>query len=168
MGEGGCVYTGSALLSKLILSYRDWGRACMCPSGHDNLCGHRFDGQFGELPKGYDHKYTYSHLGYNLKATDMQAAIGCEQLKKLPGFTEARKRNWQRLYDGLLPAADKLVLPAPTDNSDPSWFGFPISVRPESGVARDQVTRRLEDHNIQTRLLYDAAMLSFTSYTRVG
>ena len=156
MGEGGCVYTNDPLLSRLVLSYRDWGRDCVCVSGQDNRCGHRFDGQFGTLPQGYDHKYVYSHLGYNLKATDLQAAIGCEQLKKLPAFTAARHRNWQRLYDRLAdsPAADKLILPEACENSEPSWFGFLLSVRPGSGVTRDQITRALEAHNIQTRLLF--------------
>lgn len=156
MGEGGCVYTNDPLLSRLVLSYRDWGRDCVCVSGQDNRCGHRFDGQFGTLPQGYDHKYVYSHLGYNLKATDLQAAIGCEQLKKLPAFTATRRRNWQRLYERLAdsPAADKLILPQAAENSEPSWFGFLISVRPGSGVTRDQITRALEAHNIQTRLLF--------------
>ena len=161
MGEGGCVYTNDPLLSRLVLSYRDWGRDCVCVSGQDNRCGHRFDGQYGELPRGYDHKYVYSHLGYNLKATDMQAAIGCEQLKKLPAFTEARRRNWQRLYDRLAdsPAAEKLILPCPAENSRPSWFGFLLSVRPESGIERNQVTRFLEARNIQTRLLFSGNLI---------
>ena len=118
MGEGGCVYTNDALLNRLILSFRDWGRDCICPSGHDNFCGHRFDGQFGELPKGYDHKYVYSHFGYNLKVTDMQAAIGCEQLKKFPSFIERRRHNWQRLYNALKCLSDKLILPEPAPGSD--------------------------------------------------
>ena len=161
MGEGGCVYTNNPLLSRLVLSYRDWGRDCVCPSGHDNLCGHRFDGQFGQLPQGYDHKYVYSHMGYNLKATDLQAAIGCEQLKKLPQFTELRKRNWNRLYTLLnsSPAADKLILPEAVKGGDPSWFGFLISVMPESGVTRNQVTAYLEEHNIQTRLLFSGNLI---------
>lgn len=120
MGEGGCVYTNSAQLHRLILSYRDWGRDCVCPSGHDNFCGHRFDGQFGQLPRGYDHKYVYSHLGYNLKVTDMQAAIGCEQLKKFPGFIERRRHNWERLREALKPAEDRLILPEAAPNSRPS------------------------------------------------
>ena len=161
MGEGGCVYTNDPLLSRLVLSYRDWGRDCVCVSGQDNRCGHRFDGQYGELPQGYDHKYVYSHLGYNLKATDMQAAIGCAQLEKLPAFTAARRRNWQRLYDRLTdsPAAEKLILPCPAENSEPSWFGFLISVRPDSGITRDQLTRALEAHNIQTRLLFSGNLI---------
>lgn len=156
MGEGGCVCTDDPLLHKLVLSYRDWGRDCSCPSGVDNSCGRRFDGQFGQLPAGYDHKYVYSHLGYNLKATDLQASIGCEQLKKLPAFTEARRCNWRRLRDALAAgsAADKLILPEAAPGSDPSWFGFLVSVRPGCGITRDEVTRFLEGRNIQTRLLF--------------
>lgn len=154
MGEGGCVYTNNAVLSRLLLSYRDWGRDCICPSGNDNFCGHRFEGQYGELPKGYDHKYVYSHLGYNLKATDLQAAIGCEQLKKLLDFVERRRHNWDRLHTALEPLADKLVLPEPAVGSRPSWFGFLISTKPGSGLNRNRITRYLEKHNIQTRLLF--------------
>lgn len=169
MGEGGCVYTDDPLLSRLVLSYRDWGRDCVCVSGQDNRCDHRFDGQYGELPRGYDHKYVYSHLGYNLKATDLQAAIGCEQLKKLPAFTEARRRNWQRLYDRLCesPAAQKLILPAPADNSRPSWFGFLLSVKPECGLSRDAVTRYLEARNIQTRLLFSGNLIRHPAFDRL-
>lgn len=152
MGEGGCVYTNNPLLHRLINSYRDWGRDCMCPSGHDNVCGHRFDGQYGELPKGYDHKYVYSHFGYNLKVTDMQAAIGCEQLKKLPGFVEQRRRNWDRLRTALASAADRLILPEPAPNSDPSWFGFLMTVK--EGVSRETVVRYIESKGIQTRMLF--------------
>ena len=159
MGEGGCVYTNDPLLYRLLLSFRDWGRDCVCPSGHDDTCGHRFDGQYGELPFGYDHKYVYSHFGYNLKATDLQAAIGCEQLQKLPAFTEARRRNWARLRAALKPAADKFLLPEPAEHSDPSWFGFLLSVRPESGLERNAITRSLEEHNIQTRLLFSGNLL---------
>lgn len=154
MGEGGCVYTNNPLLHRIILSFRDWGRDCICPSGKDNFCGHRFDGQYGELPAGYDHKYVYSHFGYNLKVTDMQAAIGCEQLKKLPSFIEKRRYNWNRLYHALEKYQDKLILPEPAENSEPSWFGFLISVRPESNLNRDRITRYMENHNIQTRLLF--------------
>ena len=154
MGEGGCIYTNDPLLSKLMLSYRDWGRDCVCPSGRDNFCGRRFEGQFGELPKGYDHKYVYSHFGYNLKATDMQAAIGCEQLKKLSGFIEKRKHNWATLRKALEVAEDKIILPEAEGNSDPSWFGFAVTVRPESGISRNDVTKYIEEHNIQTRLLF--------------
>ena len=161
MGEGGCVYTNDPLLSRLVLSFRDWGRDCVCVSGQDNRCGHRFDGQFGTLPRGYDHKYVYSHLGYNLKATDLQAAIGCAQLEKLPAFTEARRRNWQRLYDALAasPAAEKVILPEPAPGSEPSWFGFLLSVKPDSGLDRDRLTRFLEERNIQTRLLFSGNLI---------
>lgn len=159
MGEGGCVYTNDPLLNRLILSYRDWGRDCVCPSGRDNFCGHRFDGKFGQLPEGYDHKYVYSHLGYNLKVTDMQAAVGCEQLKKFPSFIARRRHNWERLRSALSPAEDKLILPEPAENSAPSWFGFLISVREGSGLSRNEITRRLEEHNIQTRLLFSGNLL---------
>lgn len=154
MGEGGCVYTNNPLLNRLILSYRDWGRDCFCPSGRDNTCGHRFDGDYGELPHGYDHKYVYSHFGYNLKVTDMQAAIGVEQLKKFPSFIERRRHNWDRLHKALDPLSDRIILPEAAENSKPSWFGFLISVKPESGLSRNAVTKYIEDHNIQTRLLF--------------
>lgn len=159
MGEGGCVYTDNPLLHRLILSFRDWGRDCICPSGHDNFCGHRFDGQYGELPQGYDHKYVYSHLGYNLKVTDMQAAIGCEQLKKFPLFIKRRQHNWNRLYMALECINDKVILPEPAENSNPSWFGFLISVRPESGLKRNDITGYIEAHNIQTRLLFSGNLV---------
>lgn len=154
MGEGGAVYTDDALLNKIIRSMRDWGRDCVCPSGHDNLCGHRFDKQYGELPLGYDHKYVYSHFGYNLKATDMQAAVGCAQLKKFPGFVERRKHNHEYLKELLIKggAEDKLILPVASDNSDPSWFGFIMTCK-ESGV-RPGVVEYVEEHGIQTRMLF--------------
>ncbi len=159
MGEGGCVYTDNPLLNKLIRSFRDWGRDCVCESGQDNLCGHRFDGQYGQLPQGYDHKYVYSHFGYNLKVTDMQAAIGCEQLKKIPDFVVRRRYNWDRLYKALEVAADKILLPAPADNAEPSWFGFIMSVKPECGLSRKQVIDYIEKHNIQTRLLFSGNII---------
>lgn len=159
MGEGGCVYTNNPLLHRLILSYRDWGRDCICPPGRDNFCGHRFDGKFGTLPEGYDHKYVYSHLGYNLKVTDLQAAVGCEQLKKFPSFIERRRHNWSRLRAALDSYSDRLILPEPAANSEPSWFGFLISVRPETGIDRNRVTRFLEEHGIQTRLLFSGNLL---------
>ena len=152
MGEGGAVYTKNAVLHKIIRSFRDWGRDCICPSGVDNLCGHRFDRQFGTLPLGYDHKYTYSHFGYNLKATDMQAAIGCAQLEKFPSFVERRKYNWKRIYDGLQTVQDKLILPEPVENSSPSWFGFCITCR--DGVNRNELVKKIEAENIQTRALF--------------
>ncbi len=167
MGEGGCVYTDNPLLHRLILSYRDWGRECICPSGHDNFCGHRFDGQHGQLPLGYDHKYVYSHFGYNLKVTDMQAAIGCEQLKKFPAFIERRRHNWERLHKALEDVQGKLFLPEPAENSRPSWFGFLISVRPESGLKRNEVTRYIEEHNIQTRLLFSGNLIKHPCFNQI-
>ncbi len=152
MGEGGAVYTDNSLLNKIIRSMRDWGRDCVCPSGHDNFCGHRFDGQYGELPKGYDHKYVYSHFGYNLKVTDMQAAVGCAQLKKFPGFVERRRHNFDRMLAGLKAAEDKLILPMPCENSRPSWFGFLLTCR--EGIDREKIVRYIEDHGIQTRMLF--------------
>lgn len=152
MGEGGAVYTNNALLNKCVRSFRDWGRDCVCASGQDNLCGHRFDGQYGELPKGYDHKYVYSHFGYNLKATDMQAAIGCAQLQKFPSFVERRKYNFKRLAEGLQDVQDKLILPQACPGSDPSWFGYLVTC--QEGVEREKVVRFLEDHGIQTRMLF--------------
>ena len=159
MGEGGCVYTNDPLLHRLILSFRDWGRDCVCPSGRDNLCGHRFDGRFGQLPQGYDHKYVYSHFGYNLKATDMQAAIGVEQLRKFPSFIARRRHNWDRLREGLEGVQDRLILPEPASDSVPSWFGFIVSLRPESGLDRNRVTRYIEAHNVQTRLLFSGNLI---------
>ena len=167
MGEGGCVYTNDPQLHRLILSFRDWGRDCVCPSGHDNFCGHRFDRQYGELPQGYDHKYVYSHLGYNLKVTDMQAAIGCEQLKKFPSFIERRRHNWDRLYRALECVKDKLILPAAAENSRPSWFGFLISVRPESGLKRNDVTGYIELHNVQTRLLFSGNLIKHPCFDQM-
>ena len=167
MGEGGCVYTNNPLLNRLILSYRDWGRDCICPSGHDNFCGHRFDGQYGGLPKGYDHKYVYSHFGYNLKVTDMQAAVGCAQLKKFPSFIEKRRHNWERLHNALESSADKLILPEPTKNSTPSWFGFLITIRQESGLKRNTVTQYIEKHNIQTRLLFSGNLIKHPCFDQI-
>jgi CDP-6-deoxy-D-xylo-4-hexulose-3-dehydrase len=152
MGEGGAVYTADPLLHKIIRSLRDWGRDCVCPSGMDNRCGHRFDKQYGELPPGYDHKYVYSHFGYNLKATDMQAAIGCAQLEKFPSFAERRRRNWQRLYEGLSALRDKLFLPDAAPASNPIWFGFLITCR--DGVNRNKLVQHIESRNIQTRMLF--------------
>lgn len=152
MGEGGAVYTNNPLLNKIVRSFRDWGRDCVCPSGIDNLCEHRFDNQYGELPVGYDHKYVYSHFGYNLKATDMQAAIGCAQLKKFPSFIEKRKENFKRLIENLLEVEDKLILPIPCENSDPSWFGFLITCK--SGVDRNKVVQYVESKGVQTRMLF--------------
>lgn len=167
MGEGGCVYTNNALLNKLIKSFRDWGRDCVCPSGQDNFCGNRFNGQYGELPQGYDHKYVYSHFGYNLKVTDMQAAIGCEQLKKFPSFIERRRHNWDRLRKALEPVADKLILPEPERNSNPSWFGFLISVKPDSGIVRNELTAYIEGNNIQTRLLFSGNIIKHPCFNQI-
>jgi CDP-6-deoxy-D-xylo-4-hexulose-3-dehydrase len=154
MGEGGAVYTNDNQLKRLVESFRDWGRDCWCPSGHDNTCKHRFTQQFGELPQGYDHKYVYSHFGYNLKVTDMQAAIGCAQLKKMPSFIEARKKNWNLLRDGLAQLDDIFILPEPTKNSIPSWFGFPMTVKEISKFSRDEIVKHLEKNSIQTRMLF--------------
>lgn len=154
MGEGGAVYTANPLLNKIVRSMRDWGRECICTGGQDNLCGHRFDGQFGTLPKGYDHKYVYSHIGYNLKVTDMQAAIGCAQLKKLPDFVKRRQANWDKLRQGLAPLSDVLILPEKAAGSNPCWFGFIMTVRPECGKTRNEVVAYVEKHNIQTRNLF--------------
>ena len=159
MGEGGCVYTNNPTLHRIVLSLRDWGRDCVCPPGKDNFCGRRFDGQYGELPLGYDHKYVYSHLGYNLKATDMQAAIGCEQLKKLPEFIRIRRRNWAFLREALDSASDRLILPEAAENAVPSWFGFLLAVRPGSGLERNRITQYLEKRNIQTRLLFSGNLI---------
>ena len=165
MGEGGCVYTNDPLLHRLINSHRDWGRDCVCPSGRDNVCTHRFDGQYGQLPKGYDHKYVYSHFGYNLKVTDMQAAIGCEQLKKLPFFVERRRHNWNRLRKALAPLEDKLILPEAVPNSVPSWFGFLITVR--EGINRDALVRYLEDKGIQTRMLFSGNLIKHPCFNQM-
>ncbi len=152
MGEGGAVYTRNPLLHRIVRSFRDWGRDCCCPSGRDNLCGHRFDGQYGELPKGYDHKYVYSHFGYNLKATDMQASIGCAQLDKFPSFVERRKHNFARLEAALAGTEDRLILPEACPASDPSWFGFLITCRP--GVDRYSLVQHIEGSGVQTRMLF--------------
>ena len=152
MGEGGAVYTNNPTLSKIVRSMRDWGRDCVCPSGCDNICGHRFDRQYGELPLGYDHKYVYSHFGYNLKATDMQAAVGCAQLKKFPSFVERRRHNFARLKAALAPVADKLELPEACAGSNPSWFGFLLTCR--EGVDREKVVPYIESKGVQTRMLF--------------
>ena len=152
MGEGGAVYTDNPLIHKAVRSLRDWGRDCVCPPGRDNLCGHRFDKQYGELPLGYDHKYVYSHFGYNLKATDMQAAVGCAQLAKFPTFVEKRRHNFDRLRAALEEVEDKLILPEPCPNSKPSWFGFLLTCR--EGVDKNKVVQYIEDHGVQTRMLF--------------
>lgn len=152
MGEGGAVYTNNPLIHKAVRSLRDWGRDCVCPSGRDNMCGHRFDKQYGELPLGYDHKYVYSHFGYNLKATDMQAAVGCAQLEKFPTFVEKRRHNFDRLRKALEDVEDKLILPEACPNSKPSWFGFLLTCR--EGVDKNKVVQYIEDHGVQTRMLF--------------
>ena len=152
MGEGGAVYTDNPLLNKIIRSFRDWGRDCVCPSGHDNVCGHRFDRQYGELPLGYDHKYVYSHFGYNLKATDLQAAIGCAQLDKFPSFVEKRRHNFARLWKNLEDTQDQLILPVAAEHSEPSWFGFLITCR--EGVDRNRLVQYIESKGVQTRMLF--------------
>ncbi len=154
MGEGGAVYTNDPMLKRLVESFRDWGRDCWCTPGHDNTCGRRFGQQFGELPPGYDHKYVYSHFGYNLKVTDMQAAVGCAQLEKLPDFIAVRKRNWQFLCAGLADLSDIFILPQPSNDSDPSWFGFLLTVKENVGIRREQIVNHLESRGIQTRMLF--------------
>ena len=152
MGEGGAVYTDNPLLHKIIRSFRDWGRDCVCPSGRDNLCGNRFDKQYGELPVGYDHKFVYSHFGFNLKATDLQASVGCAQIEKFPSFVERRKHNFQRLRDGLRSVEDKLILPVACERSEPSWFGFLVTCR--QGTDRNKIVQYIESKGIQTRMLF--------------
>ena len=154
MGEGGAVYTNDPELRRIAVSFRDWGRDCWCDAGHDDTCKRRFSQQFGELPYGYDHKYVYSHFGYNLRVTEMQAAIGCAQLKKLPHFIDARKRHWKMFHEGLAGSTDKFILAEPSPNSDPSWFGFPLTVREDAGFTRDAIVRHLESCGVQTRSLF--------------
>ncbi len=166
-GEGGMVVTNKPQLKKLVESFRDWGRDCWCPPGIDNTCGKRFEWQLGDLPYGYDHKYIYSHIGYNLKMTDMQAAVGLAQLQKLPGFIAARKRNWQRLWEGLRPFQEHLILPEPTPNSDPSWFGFLLTVRPDAPFSRNELIGYLEDHKVATRLLFGGNLIRQPAYQNV-
>lgn len=168
MGEGGAVYTSNPLLHKIVRSMRDWGRECSCSGGQDNLCGHRFDGQFGTLPQGYDHKYVYSHLGYNLKVTDMQAAIGVAQLKKLPDFVAKRQANWDYLRSKLDDLSDVMILPEKQPGTNPSWFGFIVSLKEECSKNRKEVVAYLEEHNIQTRNLFAGNILRhpcFEPYT---
>ena len=167
MGEGGAVMTKLPLLKRIVESFRDWGRDCWCEPGKDNTCGKRFDWQLGELPYGYDHKYTYSHVGYNLKATDMQAAVGVAQLAKLPGFIEARRRNFQILKEGMRDLEEFFILPEATPNSEPSWFGFPLAVRPEAPFTRDDVVRHLEANRIGTRLMFAGNLLRQPAYANI-
>jgi CDP-6-deoxy-D-xylo-4-hexulose-3-dehydrase len=167
MGEGGAVLTSSPKLRKLVESFRDWGRDCWCEPGHDNTCGKRFDWQLGGLPHGYDHKYTYSRLGYNLKATDMQAAVGLSQLEKLPGFIASRKANFQHLWERLRPLESHLWLPEPLAEADPSWFGFPVTVRESSPVSRNALIQNLDRARIGTRLLFGGNLLRQPAYATV-
>lgn len=156
-GEGGAVYTNNAQLHFIVRSLRDWGRACVCPPGRDNTCGHRYDGKFGELPKGYDHKYVYNRFGYNLKVSDMQAAVGCAQLKKLPSFIKRRRENWNYLRQALESVSDRLILPEPCENSKPSWFGFLMTCR--EGIDRTAVVRCIEEAGVQTRMLFSGNLI---------
>ncbi|MDD1696209.1 MAG: lipopolysaccharide biosynthesis protein RfbH [Methanoregula sp.] len=164
MGEGGAVCTDDPALKTIIASFRDWGRDCWCDPGFDNSCKKRFEWQLGDLPKGYDHKYIYSHIGYNLRVTDMQAAIGVEQLRKLPGFIEKRKENFKTLSDGLKKYEKYLVLPRATPHADPSWFGFPVMVREDAPFNREEIVRYLEDHNIATRMLFGGNLIKQPAY----
>jgi CDP-6-deoxy-D-xylo-4-hexulose-3-dehydrase len=164
MGEGGCVLTDTPLLKTLAESFRDWGRDCWCDPGKENTCGKRFDWQLGELPRGYDHKYIYSHVGYNLKATDMQAAVGVAQLKKLPAFIEARKRNFSYLMTGLKDLEEFFVLPEATVNSDPSWFGLPLLLRDDAPFSRNELIRALHARKIGTRLLFGGNLTRQPAY----
>ena len=164
MGEGGAVCTNDPVLKKIIASFRDWGRDCWCDPGSDNSCGKRFDWQLGELPRGYDHKYIYSHIGYNLRVTDMQAAIGVEQLKKLPGFLKKRKKNFQALFSGLKKFETYLHLPRATPHADPGWFGLPLLVRPAAPFTRDDIVRHLEGHRIATRMLFGGNLIRQPAY----
>lgn len=165
MGQGGAVYTSNPLLNKIARSMRDWGRDCVCASGEDNHCGHRFDGQYGELPKGYDHKYVYSHFGLNLNITDMQAAVGCAQLKKFPSFVERRRHNFDYLKNGLKDIEDKLILPEPCANSNPSWFGFLMTCR--EGVDRKKVVPYIESKGVQTRMLFAGNLIKHPCFNEM-
>ena len=167
-GEGGAVLTGSAPLKRVVESFRDWGRDCWCPTGRDDTCRKRFGWKLGDLPFGYDHKYTYSHIGYNLKMTDMQAAVGVAQLRKLPRFLQQRQQNFQRLYDGLKDLQDFFLLPQATPGSQPSWFGFPLAVRPEAPFTRRQLIQRLDECKIGTRLLFGGNLLRQPAYSGVA
>jgi len=168
MGEGGAVLTDDSLLRKIIMSFRDWGRDCWCDPGQDNSCKNRFNWQLGKLPYDYDHKYTYSHIGYNLKVTDMQAAVGIAQLKKLPLFIEKRKENFQRIFNSLIKYDDSLILPKVIDHSDPSWFGFPITVKDGAPFTRDDIVKYLEANYIATRMLFGGNLLKQPAYGSIG
>jgi CDP-6-deoxy-D-xylo-4-hexulose-3-dehydrase len=167
MGEGGCVLTDDDALARIAHSIRDWGRDCYCAGGESNTCGKRFSQQFGNLPYGYDHKYVYSHIGYNLKVTDMQAAIGCAQLPKLEGFIARRKTNFRRLIEILQPYEDRLILPKATEHADPSWFGFVITVRKKAGFTRNELTGFLEANRIETRNLFSGNLLRHPAFEAI-
>jgi CDP-6-deoxy-D-xylo-4-hexulose-3-dehydrase len=167
MGEGGCVLEDRGLLKMLLDSYRDWGRDCWCDPGKSNTCGKRFGWEVGELPFGYDHKYTYSHIGYNLKVTDMQAAVGLAQLDKVAGFIEARRRNFALLYERLADMSEYLILPQATEGSDPSWFGFPMAVREDAPFTRSEVIAHLESRKISTRLLFGGNLIRQPAYLNI-
>jgi len=168
MGEGGCVVTDDDKLARIIRSFRDWGRDCYCSGGESNTCGKRFSQQFGSLPFGYDHKYVYSHIGYNLKLTEMQAAVGCAQLDKLEGFISRRKQNHRRLADILKAYEGRMILPSATKNSDPSWFAFAMTVQPDSGFTRNELTRFLEDNRIETRNLFSGNLLRHPAFENIN
>jgi len=167
MGEGGAVYTNSHVLKRLVESFRDWGRDCWCPPGQDNTCKRRFDRQWGELPLGYDHKYVYSHFGYNLKVTDMQAAVGCAQLEKLPSFIAKRNQNWQTIRTQINDLSDFFILPEPTPQSQPSWFGFMLTVRENAGFSRDEIVQHLESKGIQTRMLFAGNLIKHPCFNEM-
>ena len=165
MGEGGAVYTNHPLLHRIIRSFRDWGRDCCCPSGVDNYCGHRYDGQYGELPKGYDHKYVYSHFGYNLKATDLQAAVGCAQIEKMDSFVKSRREHFLYLSERLQDTQDRLILPEPCENSNPSWFGYLITCKKEG--KRNEIVQYLEKHGVQTRMLFAGNLIKHPCFDSI-
>ena len=167
MGEGGCVLTNTPLLRTLVESFRDWGRDCWCEPGKENTCGKRFDWQLGELPHGYDHKYIYSHIGYNLKATDMQAAVGVAQLKKLPRFIEARKKNFAAIREALSGSEEHFILPEPTPHSDPSWFGFPMMVRDDAPFLRRDIVEYLATKKVQSRQLFGGNLIRQPAYKNI-
>jgi CDP-6-deoxy-D-xylo-4-hexulose-3-dehydrase len=167
MGEGGCVATNDDELARIARSFRDWGRDCFCTGGENNTCGKRFSQEFGTLPYGYDHKYVYSHIGYNLKITEMQAAIGCAQLEKLEDFTVRRKTNFMKIAEFLKPYDDCLILPRATEYSDPSWFGFVITVHPQAGFTRNELTRYLDSNRIETRNLFAGNLLRHPAYENI-
>ncbi|MDQ1255048.1 MAG: CDP-4-dehydro-6-deoxyglucose reductase [Euryarchaeota archaeon] len=167
MGEGGAVLTDDSRLRNIIMSFRDWGRDCWCDPGQDNSCKNRFSWQLGKLPYGYDHKYTYSHIGYNLKVTDMQAAVGIAQLKKLPLFIEKRKENFQRIYNSLIKYEDSLILPKAIERTDPSWFGFPITVKEGARFTRDDIVKHLEENHVATRMLFGGNLLKQPAYENI-